>query len=340
MNPNSPFPPSPGRQQIRAARGPKQLVDPQKVNAHWDEFEIANRGEVAATRVLLLAGSECRFTCTMCDLWRHTLDHATKPGDLVTQIEQSLKRPWELPSVPTSSIKSPHERWIKLYNSSNFFDPYNVPVEDLIPIAQLLPNFTKVIVENHPRLLPPTIPHFRDAINGKLEIAMGLETTDPLTLKWLNKGMALADFSKAMEQLRQWQIDARVFLLLGLPSKSFAESLESCLQSIAFAAEAGVRHCSVIPTRTQHGVMSQLTDMSRVPLITASDLEFALSQMVGRWPSIITVDLWDWNSLPGHCDHCRETRKQRLEMMCLLQENIPLTPQPCNCYNTDKTASI
>lgn len=333
------LPPQVDRREIRGARGPKVAVDPQKTIALWDEFEITSPGVVTSTRVLLLTGSECRFTCTMCDLWRHTLDQATSTGDLVIQLEQALQSPFNLPSPSPANTTILSERWIKLYNSSNFFDPYNVPTEDLSPIAKLLPDFSRVIVENHPRLMLDTIPKFRDLLNGKLEIAMGLETTDPVMLRWLNKGMVLDDFKTAMVQLQQWNIDARVFLLLGLPGRTFSESLQSCLESLDLASSLGVRHCSVIPMRTQHGVMAQLSNDHRVPEITAHQLEEALSLMLGRFSAIITVDLWDWDRLPGHCELCRQSRQERLAAMCYHQRSLPLATLPCECSSFHESST-
>lgn len=322
------------RNEIRAARGPKETIDPKTAIAQWDELEIAAAGSVVPTRVLLLAGSECRFTCTMCDLWRHTLDRATAPGDLVVQIRQAVSKPWNNVAVEHCQYSVNAEHWIKLYNSSNFFDPYNVPTQDLSPIAELLPDYSRVIVENHPRLLFDTIPKFRDQLAGKLEIAMGLETTDPAMLQWLNKGMTLDDFHKAMHQLQEWNIDARVFLLLGLPGYTFSKSLQMCLDSIALASSLGVRHCSIIPTRTQHGVLAQLTGAQRIPAITALNLEEALVAMLGRYSAVVTVDLWDWDKLPGHCPICSQARRQRLEAMCTEQRLLPTISTECTCPTT------
>lgn len=327
---NNALPPL-GRNEIRAARGPKETIDPKSPIAHWDEIEIAAPGYVVPTRVLLLAGSECRFTCTMCDLWRHTLDRATAPGDLVLQIQKAIKEPWSTTSRDHCQVTRTPERWIKLYNSSNFFDPYNVPTQDLSPIAELLHDYSRVIVENHPRLLFDTIPEFRDQLTGKLEIAMGLETIDPAMLRWLNKGMILDDFYRAMHQLQEWNIDARVFLLLGLPGYTFSKSLQMCLDSIALASSLGVRHCSVIPTRTTHGVLAQLSGANRIPAITALNLEEALAKMLGQFSSIVTVDLWDWDKLPGHCTVCSQVRRERLAAMCTEQRFLPTSSTSCDC---------
>jgi len=329
MNPK--LPPPVTRREILSARGPKETIDPQKTIAQWDEFEIASPSLIVPTRVLLLAGSECRFTCTMCDLWRHTLDQATSPGDLIRQLDHSILKPWQLPLPVNAEIPISPQRWIKLYNSSNFFDPYNVPTADIIPIASRLDDFERVIVENHPRLTSDSIVEFSTALNGKLEIAMGLETSNPEMLRWLNKSMTLNDFQNATRQLQHWSIDIRVFLLLGLPGTTYLESLQFCLAAIEFATDCGVRHCSIIPTRTDHGPLKRLSGEHSVPTITAHYLEDALATMVEKSTAIITVDLWNWEALPGHCSVCRLARRERLEKMCILQREIPLEKFACNC---------
>jgi hypothetical protein len=88
--------------------------------------------------------------------------------------------------------------------------------------------------------------------------------------------------------------------------------------------------------RTQHGVMAKLSNDYRVPEITAQNLEEALSLMLGRYSAIVTVDLWDWDRLPGHCDICRQVRKDRLAAMCNQQRSLPLTTT-CECPSKYET---
>ena len=78
---------------VRAARGPKAPVDPLRPAGVWDEAEVAAPGETVPTRVVLLTGAECPFTCTTCDLWRHTLDGPTPPGALPVQLRSALALP-------------------------------------------------------------------------------------------------------------------------------------------------------------------------------------------------------------------------------------------------------
>ena len=109
------------RQQIEAARGPRAIVDPEQSGGVWVEDEPTGDGEVVQVATLLLTASECPWRCAMCDLWRHTLPHPTPRGAVPRQIEAALK---DLPSGV---------RWIKLYNSGNFFDAKSIPPADQRP---------------------------------------------------------------------------------------------------------------------------------------------------------------------------------------------------------------
>lgn len=322
----SPF----SRSQIRSARGPKEIVDAWKPIAVWDELEVESPSNAAESRVFLLTGSECRFTCTMCDLWRHTLDTRTPPGSIPQQIQFGLAQPPSNPSVP-SGITSANQRWVKLYNSSNFFDDHNVPIEDRQSIAELLQNKHKVVVENHPKLVKDDVKEFANSLSGKLEVAMGLETIHPELLTWLNKQFTVDDFIQANDRLREWDVDTRVFLLLGLPGLTPQESIHWCLESLRLCDRIGIRHCSIIPLRSNHGILSQLRDNSRIPAITSTMLEDIHAEALSSFSTLVTVDLWDWNQLPGHCPECCDMRRFRLENMNLTQCHIPLSSTVCKC---------
>jgi len=319
------------RRDIRASRGGKASVDPRRPVAMWDELEIATRGQTAPTRVLLLTGSECRFTCTMCDLWRHTLDRATQSGDLIEQIRFGLEQPITLSPLAQPQTLTTTAPWIKLYNSSNFFDDYNVPKDDLPIIASQLQNFGRIIVENHPRILNDEICRFRDQLAGQLEIAMGLEACQPEMLHWLNKSMTLDDFEQAVKTLHDWRVDTRAFILFGLPGQTIAECQRTCVETIRYADRFGIRHCSVIPLRSHSGILQQLASDKRVPQITAADLEHLLAEVSGTTNTLVTVDLWDWEKLNGHCAICQQPRKQRMETICIQQKMLPQVDSSCNC---------
>jgi radical SAM enzyme (TIGR01210 family) len=310
---------------IRDVRGPRQPVDTDRPLGVFDEIETASAGVGIPTRVMILTGAECRFTCSMCDLWRHALSGPTPAGALPTQIQQGL-------AVPTQSGEP--LRWIKLYNGSNFFDSRSVPVSDLPAIAQLVAPFERVVVENHPRLLGDTAVRFRDQLNGRLEVAMGLETVHPEAVASLNKQMSLDDFQAACGWLRREGVDARAFVLLGTPGVPPEEAVAWCLRSIAFAIRCGVRHVSIVPLRTGNGWVDRLIAEGRLSLPTAGDLEaaaanaFALPRPAGR---VITTDLWDFDRLAGSCEACRGPRRERIALMSRAQAVASMPALSCGC---------
>lgn len=324
----SPGLPSAGDAAVRRARGPRAAVDPARPVAVFDEQEIASPGRTVATRVLILAGAECRYTCAMCDLWKHSLDGPTPPGSLPLQIRAGL-------STEAIARAAPEPRWIKLYNGSNFFDPRSVPPGDLPAIAGLLAGHDRVIVENHPRLTGPAVPRFRDRLSGRLEVALGLETVDPRLLPWLGKKMTADDFAVASARLRGWDVDVRAFVLLGLPGLSPAESLAACLDAMAFAADSGARHVSIIPTRAGNGFMDDLARDGLFAPPSAALVERAAAAAIGGQAArdaIVTIDLWDFATLAGQCAACGPPRRARLAAANLAQRPPDVSPiTECGC---------
>jgi uncharacterized Fe-S cluster-containing MiaB family protein len=109
----------------------------------------------------------------------------------------------------------------KLYNASNFFDHRAVPPGDDPLIAQLLAPFVRVTVECHARLVGPRCLEFAERMDGRLEVALGLETVHPEALPALNKGMTLDDFRQAAGTLRGAGIGVRVASSRWLAHRAF-----------------------------------------------------------------------------------------------------------------------
>lgn len=318
-----------GTAEIRSLRGPRANVATDVPQGVWDEQETASPGVAVSTRVMLLSGGECRFTCSMCDLWKHTLPTPTPPGILPQQIRHGLAHP---------AMSGEPPRWIKLYNGSNFFDQRSVPREDLPEIASLVASCERVIVENHPRLCSDAVPRFRDLLGGRLEVAMGLETAHPQALAALNKQMTLDDMATACETLAAWDVDTRAFVLLGVPGIAPDEAVAWCLQSVAFARECGIRHVSIVPLRGGNGWVDRLLASGPLRLPTASDLESVAKAALPKSPeeaavmeTVVTVDLWDFPTLTGSCRTCQPVRQARLAAMNLAQRRLPHPALACGC---------
>lgn len=309
------------------------------------------------TLTVFLRGSECRFRCLMCDLWKYTTGvEKTEVGSIPKQVQFALE------SVKQSALNdegpkktgqqqsgqqhsglrrsgpqdfdSEAAKWIKLYNASNFFADYNLPEVDLPRVASLVDGFERVIVENHPRLLNETIPNFRRQLAGRLEVAMGLETIHPESAAMLNKQMTPADFARACDWLHRRDVDARAFVLLRLPDMSEEQGRDWAIRSVQFAVRSGARHVSVIPMRFGNGAIDLLRKQGRFEPPQASSLETVLEQCLAETSAIVTVDLWDWGKLPGHCSVCSAARLNRIERMNLTQSLLPLPPVACGCIQT------
>ena len=254
---------------------------------------------------MFLAGAECPFTCSFCDLWRWTLDGPTPPGALPTQLAQALE-----------SIAPPFPHRLKLYNASNFFDGRAVPAEDLPRIAELAAPFAAVTVESHANTIGPLTLEFAALLTGRLEVAMGLETIHPVAAAHLNKRLELGRFDSAAAFLAEHDIDLRAFALLGAPYVPARESIEWTVRTVEYAAAHGAGRIAVIPVRGGNGEMERLESLRHFVPPTLVQLETALERCLALTPAIVCADLWDVERLPA-CEACRSERVARLRHMNL-----------------------
>ena len=82
----------------------------------------------------------------------------------------------------------------------------------------------------------------------QLEVAVGLETMQPRWLGRMGKRMTRDEFDGYARKLHEHRIDLRVFLIVGVPGSSVAESLRWAELSVRHAALAA-RSISLIPAR-------------------------------------------------------------------------------------------
>jgi archaeosine synthase beta-subunit len=305
---------------IKARRGPKAAVDESAAyGVTWEEERDAH-GVLAPTGVVLLTNRECPFTCTMCDLWVHTLDRSVAAGAIPAQIRGARAG---LPPV----------RQMKLYNAGSYFDPRAIPPADDAPIVEALAGIERVIVESHPAFLEGAhgerCLRLRDALaqaGASLEVAIGLETAHPGVLARLNKHMTLASFDRAAAFLADHRIALRVFVLLQPPFLEPGESAAWACRSIDHARDAGATACTVIPTRGGNGAMEALGFVP--PRLQA--LEAAVEYGIARGGMRMFADDWD---LPRFFDcRCSPLRAERLRTMNRTQRVAP--PVECDaCGN-------
>lgn len=300
---------------IRARRGPKAAVDPQRAHAYFREEERSAEGVIEDVGTVLLTNRECPFTCVFCDLWRHTLDETTPRRAIVAQLKEVL------PQLVPASV-------VKLYNAGNFFDPQAIPPADWPAIAELVKWARVIIVENHPRLTDDRVLRFRDQLQGRLEVALGLETANAEILSRLNKQMTVADFERAARWLRDHDCDVRAFVQLGLPGLTGDDDIEWTVRSIETAFAAGAQTVSVIPTRAGNGLMDDWHQQSLFtpPILRSLHAvqQHALSLRAGR----VFVDLWNAEQFAA-CPVCASRQVAVLNEMNLTQIASPWPA--CTC---------
>jgi uncharacterized Fe-S cluster-containing MiaB family protein len=290
---------------IRRLRPPKPHVDPWIAHGSILEQERTGQGVPERALTVFLAGAECPFTCSFCDLWRWTVDGPTPPGALPTQLARVLQ-----------ALERPVPDRLKLYNASNFFDRRAVPARDIPAIAQLAHPFAAVTVESHANTIGPLTLEFARLIPGRLEVAVGLETIHPLAARHLNKRLDLARFDHAAGFLAEHDIELRVFVLLGVPYVDPEEAVEWTVRTAEYAAQRGATRIALIPVRGGNGEMERLEALGRFVPPSLAQLEAAVDRCLGLAPVLVAADLWDVDRLPA-CAACRPRRIERLRRLNL-----------------------
>jgi archaeosine synthase beta-subunit len=286
---------------IRSLRPAKHRFDPYTAHGSMVENERRPDGRVERSLTVFLAGAECPFTCSFCDLWRWTLDGPTEPGALTKQLRAVL----DLLDAPT-----PHR--LKLYNASNFFDLRAVPADDVSEIAKMSASFSAVTVESHASTIGPPTLAFARQVPGRLEVAVGLETIHPVAAAQLNKRLDLTRFDRAAGFLTDNGIDLRVFVLLGAPYLEADESVAWTLRTVEYAVTRGASIVSIIPVRGGNGELERLEALGHFTPPTLSQLEVALDGCLQFKSAVVIADIWEAERLCA-CEHCRPKRIDRLQ---------------------------
>ena len=290
-------------ERIRSLRPPKPYVDPFAAHGSLVEEERRPDGTIERALTVFLAGAECPFTCSFCDLWRYTIDGPTPDGALPAQLRRVL-----------DGLDAPLPPRVKLYNASNFFDRRAIPPADIPALAELSRPFSGVTVESHVNTIGAATLDFARRINGRLEVAVGLETIHPLAAARINKRLDLARFDRAARFLSENGMDLRVFVLLGAPHVPVPESVEWTVRTVEHAVERGAAVVSIIPVRGGNGEMERLQAIGEFTPPTFTQLEDALDRCLTARGTVVTADLWDAEKLPA-CEQSRGARIERLRRL-------------------------
>ncbi len=321
-----PLPPELDDAAILAARGERAALDLNRPYSFFVEPEPVVGGAVEEVAAIFVTGAECPYHCLVCDLWKYTLERSASAPSVAGQVEWALR---ELPDAPH----------VKIYNAGSFFDSKAVSEADRARIAELVRGRERLIVECHPNLVDQRCSEFAAAIAPvRLEVAMGLETIDPLALSQLNKRVCLADFDRAARLLLESGVALRAFVLLGLPGHFGAESIDWARRSVKHALSLGASYAVVIPVRPGNGMVDRLERQGFFVRPTLAELEQVLihglescgESAQKRSDGCVLADLWDIeNSLD--CPDCGPRRTDALRRMNLTQR--PLAAVDCRCQD-------
>ena len=281
------------------------------------ERERSAAGDIEQGVTVFLAGAECPFTCSFCDLWRWTLESPTPVGAIPTQLARALEQ-----------LAHPLPHRLKLYNASNFFDHRAVPREDVPRIAELARPFAAMTVESHANTIGSLTLELAALLSGTLEVAVGLETIHPVAMAHLNKRLELTRFDHAAEFLAEHDIGLRVFVLLGTPHIAAEESIDWTVRTAEYAAARGASRIAIIPVRGGNGEIERLQALGAFVPPTLAQLEDARAQCSAITSAAVTADLWDVDRLPA-CEVCRPQRIARIRAMNLGTGSR--LPAPASC---------
>ncbi len=288
---------------IRDLRPAKPPVNAWRAHGTALDDERRPDGGVERALTVFLAGAECPFTCAFCDLWRWTIDGPTPPGALPRQLRDALAGAAATPATVDR---------VKLYNASNFFDARAVPLDDWPAIAKLCAPYRAVTVESHATTVGPRALDLARQLDGRLEVAIGLETIHPASMATLNKRLTLDDFDRAADFLAANGIDLRVFVLVGAPRVQAEESLEWTVRTVRHAASRGAALVALIPVRGGNGELERLAERGEFTPPSLEALELALDACLDVERAVVTADLWDAARF-ARCANCAPRRIARLE---------------------------
>jgi hypothetical protein len=299
---------------VLTRRGPRTVRDPWQAHGLIVEHERDASGQPARIATVLLTGRECPWRCTMCDLWRDTIEIDTPRGAIPAQIAAARAAVRD-DVVPVTGMK--------LYNAGSFFDSRAVPESDYDDIAANLAGLSRVIVESHPALIGARVDRLiaalsRQAAAGaapQLEVAMGLETVHAEALDRLNKRFTFERFADAARALADRKVALRVFLLIAPPFVPTDEQDAWLLRSIDAAFSCGATVVSLIPTRAGNGALDELAEAGwfRAPDLDDIERSFAMALTHAAGRGRVFVDVWD----------LEPARRDRLVAMNLSQRVLP-----------------
>jgi archaeosine synthase beta-subunit len=313
---------------------PAGPVDARRYVNQWVEAEAIGPDRVEAF-VLILRTRGCYWAdqkgCSMCGYARDTLGRSATPEELGTQLEHALAR-------------YRGEPYVKVYTSGSFLDDREVdPTSRARLVAAFSGRARRLLFETLPEFATPSaIEPLRDAFSGELEIALGLESTDPTVLgRFVHKNAPPSEYLAAGDRVRALGARAKAYLLLKPPYLTEQESVDDVLRSIGDAAPH-FDALSINPVHIQNGTVAEwLYRRGRYRPPWLWSVVDALREGATHRGSARLVSFPTAGGLPRgphNCGQCDRAVLQAIESASLDQEFGPLGALDCACRGEYATA--
>ncbi|HXY46569.1 MAG TPA: archaeosine biosynthesis radical SAM protein RaSEA [Thermoplasmata archaeon] len=293
----------------------------------WVEEEALN-GERVRAFVVVLKTRGCYWAdvkgCSMCGYSKDTLGRSATPAELGLQLAEALDR-------------YQGEPYVKFYTSGSFLDDREVDPESRRAIARAFSGRAR-------RFLIETLPEFAvterltpiaEAFSGELEVALGLETTDPMVLsRFVHKSTGPREYFAAAARIRALGLRPKAYLLLKPPYLAESEAIDDVVQSIG-EASPHFDTLSVNPVHIQNGtVVEWLYHRGRYRPPWLWSVVEVLRRGAERRGAARLVSFPTAGGLvrgPHNCGECDRRVLDRIEDASLSQDFAPLSTVECRC---------
>jgi len=293
----------------------------------WVEDEAIGAERVRAF-VLILKTRGCYWAdvkgCSMCGYSKDTLGRSATRDELSEQLARAMAR-------------YQGEPYVKVYTSGSFLDDREVDATSRVAIVSAFSGKARrFLFETLPEFVQPdTIGPLRDAFSGELEVALGLESTNPTVLaRYVNKGSTPAEYLDAGDRLASMNVRRKAYLLLKPPYLTESEAVADVVQSVADAS-AHFDSLSINPVHIQNGtVVEWLYHRNRYRPPWLWSVVEGLRQGASRRGNARLVSFPTAGGLPRgphNCGECDARVLAAIEEASLGQEFAPLEDLACDC---------
>ena len=293
----------------------------------WTEAESIGGDRVDAF-VVILKTRGCYWAdvkgCSMCGYSKDTLGRSATPAELAHQLSEALER-------------YRGEPYVKCYTSGSFLDDREVDPDSRRA-------FVRAFSGKARRLLFETLPEFAteerlrplsEEFDGEIEVALGLESTDPTVLgKYVHKSAGPEEYLDAGDRVRGMGLRAKAYLLLKPPYLTESESIDDVVRSVGEAAPH-FDTLSINPVHIQNGtVVEWLYHRGRYRPPWLWSVVEALSEGARRRGAARLVSFPTAGGLPRgphNCGNCDRRVLAAIESASLDQEFESLGEVTCDC---------